>query len=69
MEVLLSDFIDQMRYPASFNAVEILRLIKETRVGGNDVWLLDENNNRVAIVVLTENGIFRAQDIVQPSVV
>ena len=69
MEIILNDFIEQMSNPGSFHAEEFLKLIRETRESGRDVWLLDDDKRRVAIVVLTESGTFRAQNIVQSPVV
>jgi len=63
MELLLEDFIMQMNNHGSLHATEFLKQIQDTRKKGLDVWLLDDENKRVAIVVLHEDGTFRAQNI------
>ena len=64
MELLLDDFLEQMRNPDSVNAREFLRLIRETTESGRDIWLLDDEKKRVAIVVPIDGGSFGAQNIV-----
>ena len=64
MELLLDDFLKQMSNPDSVNAREFLKLIRETIESGRNIWLLDKEKKRVAIVIPIDGGTFGAQNIV-----
>jgi|GEM_PF-6394980 len=52
----------------SWHSEEMEQQIRQTRSAGGDVWLLDENQERVGVVVLCQDGKFRGQKIMPPAV-